>query len=121
MVSHLVGTGHDVSHVSALPWRIQGSQRIEYSAARSENFDAFIFTCGPVLRHHPETQALFKRFERIPRIAVGVSIMPPESNNFYNPFDRVLAREGMSEKYEDVAIVAPPRIYWVRQQLVPEG
>jgi hypothetical protein len=108
VASHLVGMGHRVLHASAEPWHIPGSTRVEFACVSFDELDGVIFTCGPMLRHHPETQALFKQFEHLRKIGIGVSILPAENDNFYDPFDQVLAREGKYPAYEDVAIIAPP-------------
>ena len=110
VVSHLVGHGHNVFHASAGDVRVVGSRRVEWQAISPGAFDAFIFVCGPILKHHPETQALFRNFSGIHRIGVSVSLFPAGHINHFDPFDQVLAREGKPERFEDVAIVAPASI-----------
>ena len=111
VVTHLVGLGYKVSHASAVNIRVVGSRRVEWGGTPPGSFDAFIFVCGPILRHHPETQALFRQFAGIPRIGVSVSLFPAGHFNHMNPFDEVLAREGKPERFEDVAIIAPATIH----------
>jgi len=111
VVTHLVGLGHNVSHASTGDVRIVGSRRVDWTAVFPRAYDAFIFVCGPILRHHPETQSLFIKFDGIRRIGVSVSLFPADHFNYLDPFDEALAREGKPERFEDVAIVAPSSIY----------
>lgn len=111
VATHLVGLGHRVFHASAGDIRILGSQKIEWEEGRHGAFDALVFVCGPILRHHPDTRELFEKFAGIPRIGVGVSLFPAGHFNYMNPFDTALAREGTPDPFDDVAIVAPGRVY----------
>lgn len=109
VVSHLVGLGHRVYHASAQDLNIEGSQRVSWQDVPPSAFDAFLFVCGPILKQHPQIQALFKKFEHLSKFGVGVSLFPPDHFNYINPFDKVLAREGQPEQFEDVAILSPTR------------
>jgi hypothetical protein len=100
-----------VSHASAGEPSIVGGRRVEWQAVSPEEFDVFIFVCGPILKYHDQTQTLFKKFDGILKIGVGVSLFPSDHFNYLNPFNEVLAREGANESFEDVAIVAPPSIH----------
>lgn len=111
VVTHLAGLGYNVFHASAGEVRVVGSDRVQWQAVSSEDFDAFIFVCGPILKHHPNSQALFSRFDDIHKIGVSVSLFPAHHVNHFDPFDQVLAREGKSGRFEDVAILAPASIY----------
>ena len=107
VVSRLVAAGLDVTHASAHGIEIPGSLRVELAEAAPNNFGALLFVCGPIIRDHAQTQALFAQFAALRKIGVGVSLFPPSHRNYDNPFDLVLAREGRSPRYEDVAIAAP--------------
>lgn len=111
VVTHLVGLGYNVSHASAAETNIVGSRRVEWRAVSPESFDAFIFTCGPIMKDHSHLQALFKHFEGVQKIGVSVSLFPEGHFNHFNPFDEVLAREGGAEAFTDVALVAPPSFH----------
>ena len=111
VVTHLIGLGHNIFHASAGDVRVVGSSHVEWQAESTRAFDAFIFVCGPILKHHPETQALFRKFDGICKIGVSVSLFPADHVNHFDPFDEVLAREGKPERFEDVAILAPTSIY----------
>ena len=63
LVSHLVGCGYSVSHATAENFEIHGSHRIDWRSASSAEFDLIIFTCGPILRTHPETLGFFEKFK----------------------------------------------------------
>jgi hypothetical protein len=119
VVTHLVGIGHNVVHASAGDVAVVGARRVEWRTASPESFDACIFVCGPVLKGHPATQALFARFAGVHKIGVGVSLFPPEHENHLNPFDEVLAREGRAERFQDLAIVAPSGVHPRRRKRRP--
>lgn len=108
VTARLVGDGHDVSHASAHDVQVPGSRRIDLQSAAPDDFGCLLFVCGPIIRGHPWTQALFERFATTPKLGVAVSLFPPDHANFDNPFDRVLPREGGVTAFEDVALVAPP-------------
>ena len=107
MVNHLVGTGHRVSHATCRSnFDIKGEQ-VDWRRVSPVFVDAFIFVCGPLLKQHPPTKELFEKFSLCTKIAVGVSLLPKDHFNYHNPFDHVLAREGTTELFADVAILAP--------------
>lgn len=107
VVTHLVGRGHRVSHASADQIRIPGADRVDWAEVDPARYDGVMFVCGPILRTHPLTQALFERFAGRRILGVGVSMFPPDHFNYVNPFHHVLAREGKPDRFEDVAVVAP--------------
>lgn len=107
-VTRLVADGHTVAHASAHDVDVPGSRRVAPASASPADFDALVFVCGPIIRGHPQTSALFDRFAALPKLGVGVSLFPAAHANYADPFDRVLAREGRPETFEDVAIAAPP-------------
>jgi hypothetical protein len=68
-----------------------------------------------MIKSHPQTQLLFKKFQACYKLGVGVSLFPPNHSNPTNPFDQVLAREGRPERFEDIAILAPRKIPYQRR------
>lgn len=108
VVTRLLAEGHAVSHASAHDVEVAGSRRVDLNSARPDDFDGLVFVCGPIIRGHPQTQALFERFAAIPKLGVAVSLFPSGHANYADPFDRVLPREGRAPAFEDVAIAAPP-------------
>ena len=107
-VTHLVGTGHQLFHATASEMEFPGATRVQWQDASPEHFDGVIFVCGPILKFHRETNALFTRFVDRPSLALGVSLLPRDDDGYANPFDVTLARQGGDRPYGDVAIVAPP-------------
>lgn len=106
-VARLAAAGHAVAHASAHEVEVAGSARVDLARARPEDVDGLVFVCGPIIRGLPQTQALFERFAAVPKLGVGVSLFPPDHTSYADPFDRVLAREGLPERFEDVALAAP--------------
>lgn len=106
VVSHLVARGHGVTHATASPFDIHGAVRADWRAVPPDQFDAVLFVCGPILRHHPETGAFFERFRDATLAGLGVSLLPRNDPNHLNPFVRVFARQGMPEIFGDVAATA---------------
>lgn len=105
--NYLASRGVDVSLASARRFPAMEARVVDWEQVDPQDFDCFLFTCGPIIKHHPETASLFGRFQSIRRMAVGVSLFPPDHENHSCPFDVVLAREGAPTRYEDVALVAP--------------
>jgi hypothetical protein len=107
VTNHLLRIGHHVSHAtSGKNFDIKG-KHVDWRFVSPYHFDAFIFVCGPILKQHPSTQELFEKFAPCKKIAVGISLLPKNHFNYHNPFDHVLAREGTTEPFADVAILAP--------------
>jgi hypothetical protein len=107
VVSHLVGRGHEVLHATADPLNITGATRVDWTQISADSYDAVIFVCGPILRHHPETRSFFARFSGVELVGLGVSLLPEDHPNHLNPFNTVFARQGMAEIFGDVAVSAP--------------
>ena len=107
VVSHLAGRGHEVRHATAAHFEIPGSERIDWRQASPDDFDGVIFVCGPILKNHPQTREFFDRYALNNIAGVGVSLLPEEHVNHYNPFNLVLARQGGPRDFGDLAIVAP--------------
>lgn len=118
--SHLVGKGHQVYHASAADFPVPGAQRVDWTAVSPKQFNVMLFVCGPILKGHAHTPALFERFKTCRTLGVGVSLFPDGHRHFTNPFDHVLAREGRPERFEDIAIIAP-RPATSRPVTSPEG
>lgn len=107
VVSHLVALGHTVLHATAASLDIPGARRVEWTEIAPDMVRAVVFVCGPILRHHPQTQAFFSHFAAATVGGVGVSLLPPGDEGHVNPFTFVLARQGAKEVHGDVAVVAP--------------
>lgn len=107
VVTHLVGLGHNVIHASSGDVTVVGSHRVDWEDVSPTTIAALIFVCGPILKGHPETEALFRQFHSIRKIGVSVSLFPQGHVNYLDPFDEVLAREGKPDRFQDVAILAP--------------
>jgi hypothetical protein len=111
VASHLVGRGHDVFHATADGIDISGAVRVDWWHFAPEACDAAIFVCGPILLNHPETAAFFERFSVAELVGVGVSLLPEDHHNHFNPFTTIFPRQGGAETFGDVAVCAtqPPR------------
>jgi hypothetical protein len=108
VVAHLVARGHNVMHATADDVHIPGAVRVDWEQVSFDEIDCSVFVCGPILSFHPLTNALFKRLSVKPIMGAGVSLLPRDDPHHANPFDAVLARQGASRDFGDVAIVAPP-------------
>jgi hypothetical protein len=107
VVARLVERGFDVSHASATSSAGLAAPNLAIAGADPDAFDVAVFVCGPILKGHPVLHEVLDRFAACRRIGVSVSLMPPTASNHILPFDLVLAREGATAAYEDVAILAP--------------
>lgn len=90
---------------------VSDSHEVEWRCADPSLYKSLIFVCGPIIAGSQSLRQLFGRFEGCQKIGVGVSILPKTSPDHWNPFDLVLARDGLPETYGDVAIswTRPPR------------
>lgn len=107
VVARLAAEGWRVAHASAPEFMVPGATRVAWDEVDPQRFAAVIFTCGPIIAGHPQTEALFARFRGRPLLGVGVSLFDPAHERHADPFTAVLARQGGSERFEDVALVAP--------------
>lgn len=107
VVSHLVGRGHEVFHATADATDISGAVRVDWQEFAPAACDSVIFVCGPILLHHPETRPFFAKFSETQLVGIGVSLLPEEHPNHFNPFKMVFARQGTEEVFGDVAASAP--------------
>jgi hypothetical protein len=107
VVGRLVAEGWRVAHASAADIDMPSAIRVDHEQVDPGRFAAVVFTCGPVIAGHPQTEALFARFRGRPMLGVGVSLLAPDHERHADPFTAVLARQGAAERHEDVAIVAP--------------
>ena len=107
VVSHLVGLGFEVMHATAQPLTIAGAVRVDWTQIAQNSSDIVLFVCGPILKQHPQTRSFFARFQGLRLVGVGVSLMPDSHENYLDPFDKVFARQGTTERFGDVAISAP--------------
>lgn len=119
--SHLRACGHEVDCASFEPYPELGEKIVGWHSVSASDYDAFLFTCGPILKTHPQLSALFEKFKGKFKVGVGVSLFPQEHLNYANPFDVVYAREGATSIYEDIAILAPNRLDLPPQNLARTG
>ncbi len=110
VVSHLVGCGHEVLHATGAEIEIAGASRVDWETVDLRGIDGAIFVCGPILKTHPTTGALFARLATLPFSGIGVSLMPEGHMNHLQPFDRAFARQGGAEPFGDVAITGPQAV-----------
>ncbi len=80
---------------------------VDWQKVQPDDYDIFIFVCGPIIKHHLLLPALFDRYSNCHKIGIGVSLFPDDHFNYYYPFDCVFAREGGREIFDDIAIIAP--------------
>lgn len=73
----------------------------------ADRYDAFVWICGPLIAGSSRFRDLFNRFEGLPRIAAGVSVLPPNVADHFNNFDVCIARDGLDKTYGDLALAAP--------------
>lgn len=73
----------------------------------ANNYDAFVWICGPLIAGSSGFRDLFDRFEGLPRIAAGVSVLPPNVADHFNSFEVCIARDGRDNAYGDLALAAP--------------
>lgn len=107
VVSHLVGLGYEVCYASVEPLTIVGAKQVDWRHVHPDSVDIVIFSCGPILRSHEKIRKFLEHFAKCILIGIGVSLLPKDDPNHWNPFQFVLARQGLTQSFGDVAIVAP--------------
>ncbi len=78
---------------------------IDLAQANPDDYQALLFCCGPVIKGHPDLEKLFATFSSHQKVGISVSLFPKDHFNYFNPFDRILAREGGQRDYGDLAIL----------------
>jgi hypothetical protein len=91
--------------------RASDGHEVEWRFVDPALYEGLIFVCGPIIAGSQSLRQLFGRFDGCKKIGVGVSILPKTSPDHWNPFDLVLARDGLPETYGDVATswTSPPQ------------
>jgi hypothetical protein len=107
VVEGLIQAGFNVAHLSATSQEGLPPSDLTLDSVDPAAFDVLIFVCGPIIRDHPTLDTLVGKFDSCTRLAVSVSLMARDAENFSQPFDFVLAREGSEPRFADVAILAP--------------
>lgn len=77
---------------------------VDWNTVEPCNYDTLLFVCGPIIKGSKPFRELIQRFIHCEKIAVGVSVLPKWSKDYWNPFDLILAREGCENTYFDVAL-----------------
>ena len=111
VVARLVGLGHEVMHATAADLEIPGAVLVDWATTDPATLDAVLFVCGPILKDHPWSRKFFAHFASAHIAGIGVSLLPLDDPNRYDPFLTVFARQGGSRPFGDIAIVAPMDIF----------
>lgn len=77
--------------------------RAEWNSLAPHWQDALIFVCGPVIRGSSSFRALISVFRDCRKIGIGVSVLPSSSADFWQPFDQLVARDGIAGAVGDLA------------------
>ena len=80
---------------------IEGIKSEPIQSMRVENLNSMLFVCGPITLDSQRMRDLVEviKSNNIPFIGISVSILSPLAN----PFDRVIAREGLSNSFFDLS------------------
>ncbi|MER8848736.1 MULTISPECIES: capsular polysaccharide synthesis protein [Mesorhizobium] len=85
-------------------------ERVALDEIAEGDYAMLVFVCGPVIRDHPIVETIIRRFPSIRKIGISISLFSRDHINYVQPFDVALAREGGTQRFEDVAILAPSRV-----------
>ena len=103
----LLEAGYQIDSASAKSFPGLAGRIVNWERAVPGEYFAVVFVCGPIMKNHPQINALIQRFRNNITIGIGVSLFPHGHFNYFNPFDAVFAREGGLLRFADVAISAP--------------
>jgi hypothetical protein len=106
----LLAAGYQVDSASAKSFPGLAGRIVDWKRAVPGEYLAVVFVCGPMMKNHPEINALIQRFRKKITIGIGVSFFPHGHFNYVNPFDAAFAREGGLLHFADVAISAPSEL-----------
>lgn len=109
ITNYLHVNGYEFDYASYKNFAGVSGNRIDWEIIDAQQYDIFIFVCGPIIKNHPQLTALFSKFSTCIKIGIGISLFDKNHFNYINPFDFVFAREGGEETFEDIAIAAPMR------------
>lgn len=85
-------------------------ERVALDELDGNGYGTLVFVCGPVIKDHPIVETIIRRFPSTRKIGVSISLFDRNHINHVQPFDVALARQGGSQRFEDVAILAPWRV-----------
>jgi hypothetical protein len=94
------GLPADVASAYSLPYEDLNVRRPQ--SIRIEDYGVFVFTCGPLVANRKILDRL-RDFAYIPRVAVGVSVIPRQ-RAINRRFDRVVARDGTAHSTFDLSL-----------------
>jgi len=103
VVNKLLGLQHKVVLASLTRYGEFPVDVRSWRDVQPSEISALVFVCGPVVGSFTEFQSLIQRFAGCKKIAIGVSILPQSSPKHWNPFDVVIARDGLSPSWGDIA------------------
>ncbi len=80
-----------------------GASTVKWAEVNPDDYDLLCFVCGPIVYQAGPFQDLIERFHEVKKLAIGVSILPANVPGHGNPFDFVLARDGLPKPVGDIA------------------
>lgn len=75
----------------------------DWSSLAPQRQDALIFACGPIIQGSSSFRDLIYTFRDCRKIGVGLSVLPQSSTDFWQPFDQLIARDGVVGSVGDLA------------------
>lgn len=88
---------------------------VDWENVAPAKYDTLVYICGPIVRSSRPFQTLVRRFAHCRKIAAGVSVLPVTVADYWQPFDEVVARDGLDNSLFDLALAAPDLARVVRR------
>ena len=107
LTNHLHNQNLNFDYTSYENFQNLAGKRVDWKKLNPNKYTIFIWVCGPILKNHPQLSEIFDKFINCTKIGVGVSLFRKEHFNYFNPFDFVFAREGITQVFDDIALAAP--------------
>lgn len=80
---------------------------VQWDALAPCEVDLLLFVCGPLIGESAAFAALMARYASVPSMAAGVSVLTAQDGESWNPFDVMIARDGIEPCLGDLAGFRP--------------
>ncbi len=101
-----IGIDYDIAEESAI--RTQGA---DWREVNPQNYEYLVYVCGPIIKNSQDQMELFSRFKEYTKlIGINVSMFSHWEGLEWNPFNVVIARDGMGTGFPDMSFACDQSI-----------
>jgi|TARA_B100000315_G_C14521773_1_gene561906 hypothetical protein len=87
------------------------TEGVEWRKINPDQYEYLIYVCGPIIKNSQSQAELFRRFQGNAKlVGINVSMLSNGEGLEWNPFDVVVARDGIGTGFPDMAFASQPKI-----------